>query len=187
MNFFKRSWQFLKEDSWQSWIVSLVLMYLVIKYVLFPVFSLVFGTPLPLVVVESCSMYHETDYDSWWGQNSLWYGSVRNISGEQFDSFPFKNGLNKGDIVFLYGKSDYKLGDIIVFRSNYTYPLIHRVVSLVPLATKGDHNPGHLSEELNIDRSMVLGHAVLRIPALGWFKLIFFEGFKPRESRGFCR
>lgn len=186
-SYVKRFWLFLKEDSWQSWLVSLVLMYAFIRFVFFPLLALAFGSPLPLVVVESCSMYHEQRYEGWWSQNALWYETEHDVGKEDFDQFPFRTGLNKGDIVFVSGRGGYDLGDIIIFRSSYTYPLIHRVVSLDPLATKGDHNPMHLPDEQDIPSEAVLGKAVARIPALGWIKLIFFEGFKSSESRGLCR
>ena len=132
-------------------------------------------------------MYHEQAFDGWWSQNSLWYESERDITREDFEKFSFRNGLNKGDIVLVSGRGNYKTGDIIIFRSSYTYPLIHRLVGTEPLTTKGDHNPGYLPEEKDISREFVLGKAIGRIPGLGWFKLIFFEGFKPQEARGFCR
>lgn len=183
----RRFWRFLKADTWQSWLVSLLLMYLVIRFVLFPTLSFAFLTPLPLVVVESCSMYHEQPFEGWWSQNELWYGTEHNVSRADFEGFPFKRGLNKGDIVLVSGRGGYELGDIIIFRSSYTYPLIHRIVRLDPLATKGDHNSAHLPDELDIPSEAVLGKAVARVPGLGWLKLIFFEGFKSPENRGFCR
>lgn len=182
----KRFWNFLKKDTWQSWLVSLVLVFVFIKFIFFPVLSFAFDTRLPLVVVESCSMYHEAGFDYWWDQNSAWYESNK-ITKEQFEKYPFKNGINKGDIVIVTGRGDYDVGDVIIFDSSYAYPLIHRLVDGSPLGTKGDHNGAQLPEEREIQRSTVLGHAVLRIPALGWIKLIFFEGFKEKEQRGFCR
>lgn len=179
-------WEFLKQDTWRSWLVSLVLVFIFIKLIFFPTLSFITGTPLPLVVVESCSMYHETRFDSWWSQNAPWY-EVNSIDEAMFSGFSFKNGLSKGDIVFVWGRSPVEIGDVIIFNSNYKYPLIHRVVSLAPLATKGDHNPGQLPAEQEIRYDAVLGKAVARVPALGWVKLIFFEGFKDEESRGFCQ
>lgn len=176
----------MKKDTWQSWMVSLVLTFLVIKFVFFPLMSFAFNSELPLVVVESCSMYHEVGFDKWWEQNGPWYDDT-DINKGNFEVFPFKNGLNKGDIVLVSGRGQYKVGDVIIFSSVYTYPLIHRVVSDNPLATKGDHNGGQLAEELNINKDAVIGHAVARVPGLGWLKLIFFEGFKSSEQRGFCR
>lgn len=178
-------WEFLKKDTWQSWLVSLVLVFLFIKFIFFPILSLVTGTSLPLVVVESCSMYHESDFEGWWGKNGPWYTN-QDISQEDFASFGFRNGLNKGDIVFVWGHSEIQKGDVIIFHSTYQYPLIHRVIGFDPLQTKGDHNPGQLPAEQNISESAVIGKAVARVPGLGWLKLIFFEGFKTQEQRGFC-
>ncbi len=181
----KRFWAFLKEDTWQSWLVSLVLVFLFIKFIFFPLLSGVTGTPLPLVVVESCSMYHEVGFDDWWNQNAPWY-EQKGISEESFRAFSLRNGLNKGDIVFVWGRAPIDVGDVIIFNSVYQYPLIHRVVSLDPLETKGDHNAGQLDAERDIAPDQVLGRAVGKVPALGWVKLIFFEGFKDSEQRGFC-
>ena len=130
-------------------------------------------------------MYHETGFDPWWDSNGPWYES-QNITKESFENFPFFNGLNKGDVIFVFGKKVPKEGDVIIFQSSFTYPIIHRVVSTDPLSTKGDHNAGQLVEERSISEDAVVGQAVGRIPGLGWLKLIFFEGMKSPEQRGFC-
>jgi signal peptidase I len=183
---FRKFWQFLKEDSWQSWFVSLIITFVAIKFILFPLLSFALGTSLPLVVVESCSMYHSTsNFNQWWDQNAVWYSS-KNISRTTFDSFPFQGGLNKGDIILVSGRVTPRTGNVIIFKANYVHPIIHRVVGNAPLQTKGDNNLGQLAEEQSIGQDQVVGTAVARLPGLGWLKLIFFEGFKPKEERGFC-
>ncbi len=186
VNFLKKFWNFLREDSWQSWIVSLILAFVIIKLIFFPLLSFLLATPLPLVVVESCSMYHGSDFDSWWEQNGLWYENKK-IDKEDFESFHFTNGLNKGDIVLVSGRGDYSVGDVIIFQSSFKYPLIHRIVSDFPLSTKGDKNFDQLSQEMDISDEDVIGKAVLRIPGVGWLKLIFFEALKGNGEKGFCR
>jgi signal peptidase I len=193
----KRFWEFLKKDTWQSWIVSIILVVVVIKFIFFPLMSLITGTSLPLVVVESCSMYHESDLESWWSQNAGWYES-HNITKSEFLSFRFKNGLNKGDIIFVWGHSNYKKGDIIIFNPNAgslsPYPIIHRIVLTSPIQTKGDHNSNQLTannnplkvDETNIDESQIIGKSVVKIPFLGWIKLILYEPFRDPSQRGFC-
>ncbi len=182
----RKFWEFLKKDTWQSWLVSLVLTFVIIKYIFFPLLSFALGTSLPLVVVESCSMYHSTsDFDQWWEQNGLWYNS-KDISKENFSDFSFLRGLNKGDIVLVSGRNSRKLGNVVIFNANYTYPVIHRIISSNPLQTKGDNNAGQLAEEQDIADSEVIGTAIARVPGLGWAKLIFFEGLRTREQRGFC-
>src|SRR3989344_6864517 len=191
----RKFWNFLKEDSWQSWIVSLVLLIILIKFVLFPTLSFITSSPLPLVVVESCSMYHKSSFDDWWVNNFEWYEN-HNISNFQLKSFSFKNGLNKGDIIFVWGRSSYNLGNIIIFTPNSDssahHPIIHRLISTTPLETKGDHNSAQLTpnnnrqkiDETSIQKENIIGKAVFKIPILGWIKLIFFEPFRPADQRG---
>ena len=182
----KRFIAFLKQDTWQSWIVSLILIIIIIKFVFFPILSLITKTPLPLVVVESCSMYHETNFENWWQKNNEWY-NLKGIDKSEFQNFKFNNGLNKGDIVLLWGRSPYKVGDVIIFSGGTTHPIIHRVVSQNPITTKGDHNSDQLPLEKNINEKLIIGQGIARIPFIGWIKLIFFEGTRPKESRGLCR
>lgn len=192
-------WQFLKEDSWQSWLVSLFLVILLIKFIFFPLLSFVTGSPLPIVIVESCSMYHALPFDKWWELKESEYSQF-NIIKDEFSSFPFKNGLSKGDIIFVWSRANYKKGDTIIFRpnpeANHRNPIIHRLISENKIATKGDNNEFQLKlndnsnpsniDETNIPQEDVLGKAALKIPYLGWVKLIFFEFSRPKEQRGFC-
>ncbi len=195
----KRFWKFLKEDTWQSWIVSLVLLVIFIKLIFFPTLTYLTGSPLPLVVIESCSLYHESDFEEWWSKNAIYYES-KEISKEEFESFPYKNGLNKGDILLVLGKKQYNKGEIIIFNPNpdstAPYPIIHRLISDDPYATKGDHNVDQLKrannlhkiDETNIPDERIMGQASIRlVPYLGWAKLIFFEPLKSKEQRGFCK
>lgn len=194
---FKRFWNYLKQDTWHSWLVSIILLYLVVRLVFFPILHLATGSSMPLVIVESCSMYHGESLDSWWAGHADWYTS-RNISKEEFYSYSLDNGLNKGDIIFVVKSDSYKKGDILIFGNNpgatAVNPTIHRVVSTSPLATKGDNNLVQLSKENNayhidetsISSDRILGRAVFRIPYAGWLKLIWFEPFRPVSERGLC-
>ena len=195
-----RFWKFLQEDSWQSWIVSLVLLVILIRFVFFPLLGFVTGSSLPLVVIESCSMYHNSGFDEWWNDRSDWYEG-NGIGKADFREFPFKNGLNKGDIILVWGHADYGVGDIIIFEPNLDssapHPIIHRIVAEEPYQTKGDNNLAQLVggnpanpqniDETNIRDEQVIGKAVFRIPYLGWIKLIFFEPFRGAGERGLCR
>lgn len=185
MSEIKKFWQFLKKDTWQSWFVSLILAVVLIKFLFFPFLSLVTGSSLPLVVVESCSMYHESKFDSWWEKNSEWYEG-KNITREDFENYPIKGGLNKGDIVFIVGRGGYNEGDVIVFNANRKYPLIHRIVGSEPINTKGDHNPDQIDIEKSVSEDEIIGKAFFKVPYIGWVKLVFFEPFKPISGRGLC-
>src|SRR3989344_4854226 len=127
----KKFWQFLKKDTWQSWIISLILLIIIIRFLVFPGLSFITGGPLPLVIVESCSMYHNSDFESWWIREGAWYEN-KNITKEEFSKYPLKNGLNKGDILIVLGRTEINKGDIIIFEAGSKYPLIHRVVSQNP-------------------------------------------------------
>jgi hypothetical protein len=193
---------YLKKDTWDSWLVSILLIVLFIKLIFFPSLSLLTGSSLPLVFVESCSMYHESSFDSWWEQNEAWY-KTQDISKSDFDSFPSKNGLNKGDLIMVIEKKEYKQGDIIVFQPNpesrAPLPIIHRIVSLNPIATKGDHNTQQFSlamsesqnpfriDETNIPKDRVIGKAVKIAPWIGWIKLIWTEPFRSESQKGLCK
>ncbi|MEI6850220.1 MAG: hypothetical protein WCK29_04225, partial [archaeon] len=93
--------------------------------------------------------------------------------------------------IIVTGYSKVQLGSVIIFnaRSNsIQYPIIHRVVSLSQLQTKGDNNQNQISGvETNIQPNQIVGKSIIRIPYLGWIKLIFFEPFKPKDQRGFCK
>ncbi len=181
----KKFWNFLRRDTWPSFFVSLILIIIAIKFIFFPLLSLLAGTPLPLVVVESCSMYHPLSFEGWWQRNAGWY-EPRNITRAEFQSFPLKNGLNKGDIVIVWGHEASNRGDIVIFTAGTRYPVIHRVISEIPMSTKGDNNPDQLPLERAIPADTLIGKAVGRIPFLGWIKLIFFEPLKAPEARGLC-
>src|SRR3989338_10718195 len=154
MNYLKIFWKFLQKDTWQSWAVSLILLIIIIKFILFPTLAFITATPLPLVVVESCSMYHDSNFNSWWFANSAWY-EAKGIEKEDFEEFPFQDGLNKGDIIFVWGRGEAELGDIIIFEprsSTAKYPIIHRIVTENPRGTKGDNgrtNPRQLTGDTN--------------------------------------
>lgn len=182
----KRFWHFLNEDTWQSWIISCILIIIGIKFIIFPFLSLITGSALPIVVVESCSMHHTGDFENWWSANKAWYED-RGITKEQFGAFTFKNGFTKGDIIFVTSAQEATVGEVIIFTAPTQYPVIHRIITTDPLATKGDNNPSQLSFEKDITPEKKIGKAFFKLPVLGWIKLIFFEPLRPANERGFCK
>lgn len=186
-DFLKKTWHFIwHEDSAASWIVNVILAFLLIYFIVYPVLGFVFQTSHPVVAVVSESMEHDDKFDVWWSEQEQWYTS-KNITKEEFQDFPFKNGFNKGDIMVLYGKKLDRIetGDILVFRSSRPNPIIHRVVNKWQqngqyfFQTKGDHNKdsieGGFVNERQIGQERIVGTAVFRIPYLGWIKIIFVE------------
>ncbi len=197
--FWKKFWFIVwKDDSLKGWIISIIFLFILIKLVIFPTLNLVTGTSLPLVIVESCSMYHEgnilSDFDEWWENNDMKYLS-RNIQKEEFRNFTMKSGFNKGDILFVVGTKPEKIevGDIIIFEAQYKHPIIHRVVNIqekdgqLVFSTLGDNNEGQLQKEKEIYPNSIIGKAIAKpAPYLGWVKLIFFEHQRPESQKGFC-
>lgn len=199
-NIVKRFWRFLNQDTWLSWIVSLALLIVLIKFVFFPLLTFATGSELPLVIVESCSMYHDSDFENWWQRNAAWYEN-KGIEKSDFENFPLKNGFSKGDIMFVWGRGQVKTGDVIIFKPNAESlapnPIIHRVVTESPVGTKGDNGKtnsdqlrkntnAQMLDETDISKEQVVGKAVFKIPLIGWVKLIFYEPFRSPDQIGFC-
>lgn len=185
-NFFKRSWNFLwNDESVWGWLVSLIVIFIFIKFIFFPLLSFSLGTTLPLVVVESSSMSHHAlifgEFEFWWSLNHEWY-NLRNISHSEAKLWDLKSGLEKGDIAVVVGyrgDSIPKIGDIIVFNAGQTHPIIHRVVNIESVNgekrffVKGDNNPDQLNIDKDIPIDAIIGRAIIKVPKLGFIKLIF--------------
>jgi hypothetical protein len=104
------------------------------------VLRLLFGsqTIVPLVVVTSGSMLHlDDDWHTWLSVN---------LGNETLvDSFPFKSGFARGDMIFTVSPTRYhlfpdtRLGDVVIYerdlapqhRYRTNEPIIHRVVGVV--------------------------------------------------------
>tara|TARA_Y100000310_G_scaffold333120_1_gene410013 strand:- start:587 stop:1228 length:642 start_codon:yes stop_codon:yes gene_type:complete len=199
----KKVWTFFwKDDSIWSWIANIVVAFLVIKFILYPLLGLLLGTSFPIVAVVSESMEHGihngklcdqylTDFpesfDSYWQVCGSWYED-NGVTKEQFYQFPFKNGFNKGDVIVLWRPTNLKVGDILVFQANKPQPIIHRIVKVfeednqVYYQTKGDHNSDSDSNsilETKISQERLLGKGIVRIPYLGWLKILFVDAVRP--------
>lgn len=191
----KKTWHFLwKEDSLLSWIVSLALAFIIVKFIFFPVLSLIFATPMPLVVVESSSMHHpggfigntlglNSNFKLWWTASGNWY-TGRGITEQQAENWPLNTGLEIGDIVLVSGRGKLEVGDIIIFNANQQHPIIHRIIAIkqvngtIYYSTKGDNNSDQLIAEKEIPENALVGKAILKIPKLGWLKLGFVKLFQ---------
>lgn len=186
----KKIWHFIWEDNsiW-SWLVNIVLAFVLIKYIVYPGLGFLLSTTHPVVAVVSESMEHNADFSEWWEKSGKWY-SANGISKENFYGFPMKSGFNKGDIIVLKGKppESIEIGDIIVFWSAKRDPIIHRVVkkwqeeNIYYFQTKGDNyktNPvsikSSILDETRINQEQIVGNAVLRVPFLGYIKIWFVE------------
>jgi signal peptidase I len=198
--FWKRFWEIVwKDDSFKGWIISLVFLFVIIKFIFFPLLSLATGTSLPLAIVESCSMYHSGNvfgnFDNWWDRHDSKYEQI-SIDKTEFSDFSLRKGFSKGDILFIIRAKPEKLeiGDIIIFNAGEKNPVIHRIISIKQengkyiFSTMGDNNNGQLSVEKEITEDKLVGKAVVKlVPFLGWGKLIFYEHSRIESQRGFCK
>ncbi len=163
------------DDSVLSWILNIILAFIIIKFIFYPLLGLIFATQLPVVAVISCSMEHSytncgesraltnlcgvpgqgsVDFDTFWNNCGKFYEN-KGITKTQFSEYPMNSGFNKGDIIFLKGTDVEKVdvGDIIVFNAEKrAYPIIHRVIVIDVVAnkyiiqTKGDHNRAQIND-----------------------------------------
>lgn len=161
----KRAWHFLwYEESWQAWLVNVVVAFVLIKFVIYPLAGALLGTSLPVVAVVSGSMQHDAqqgimcgehveEQTSWWEACGEFY-EQRGITQNTFAQYPFSDGFRKGDIMVVRGADPAQVepGDVLVYQANKQYPIIHRVIDVreengaVKYTTKGDHNPAPISE-----------------------------------------
>lgn len=210
-HYFKAFWKFIwEEDSLLSWLVNVVLAFVLIKFIVYPALGFILGTGYPIVAVVSGSMEHKIvedsnnrysicdsnyftqpdtlNYDEYWAVCGSWYEKI-NISKEKFASFRFRNGFNTGDIMILIGEKpkDIEVGEVIVFwGTGRPDPIIHRVVAVNSIngkyyyQTKGDHNQDSFAGigETSISEDRVLGKALIRVPYLGWVKILFVRGIQ---------
>lgn len=187
-----KAWHFVwHDDSLASWLVNVILAFIIIKFIVYPILGWALGTNFPIVAVVSSSMEHPGTFDDWWQsqckysngalgtQESLYqrYG----IDKTDFDGYKFTNGFNRGDLMVLMAAKDADVGDTLVYSApGFSDPIIHRIVGKrmstnngLIYETKGDHNCGQGPYEQSITADRVLGKAVLRVPWLGWIKIGF--------------
>ncbi len=203
--YWKKAWHFFwHSDSLSSWLANIVIAFLMIRFILYPLLGIVLGTSFPIVAVVSESMEHglhngklcgndyenlKYSFDNYWGVCGNWY-EEQGISGSQFSTFPFPNGFDKGDVIILWraNRENLNVGDILIFQGSKPQPLIHRVVKIWEedgqrfYQTKGDHNGGILTgnggeEQITEDR--IYGQGLLRVPYLGWVKILFVDLVRP--------
>lgn len=145
-------------DGWFGNIIYIVLGF-IIAYSINIGLGIALDTQTPVVDVVSCSMY------------------------------PF---YDRGDMLLVAGDKTLEIGDVIVYdASAFSYPIIHRVISVNAdgtYQTRGDNNNGQFDFEKSVQGSQIKGKALLRIPYLGWVKLVAMKAFgaisQPLE---FCR
>ena len=170
----QRDQQAHKKPSFLGWLIQVLFLFLIIKFLLYPGVGLLLGTPQPIVAVISGSMEHTGDLEVWWTGQQTFYQEY-NITQQDFEDFPQENGLNQGDLIVLKKPKDLKIGDIIVFENiEKEGQIIHRIIAIQDgtYTTKGDNNRGLLTQEQNIVSERIIGKSVFRVPYLGNIRVI---------------
>jgi len=185
----RKIWDFLwNSDSIWSWLADLIILWIIIKCVLFPLAALISASALPSVIIETGSMQHQSvcgnagavrlGFDDWWGNHENTYSGY-NISKSEFLGFKFSKGMNIGDIILLSGrnKDNLKPGDVIIYNAGEAKPIIHRIVQVynqsgtIYYETYGDNNCGQFQFEKAVKQEQIIGKASARIPLLGLVKI----------------
>ncbi len=216
----QKAWKFFwHDDSFASWVANIVVAFIVIRYLLYPVLGIILGTSFPIVAVVSESMEHSISpvciysesglcmeysntefqlcgqrftqfhdsFENYWRICGSWYENNA-ITKEQFATFPFQGGFDKGDVIILWRAHKIDVGDILVFQAHRAQPIIHRVVKIWEengetfYQTKGDHNSNSIStglQEHRIHEDRVFGKGIIRIPYFGWVKILFVDLVRP--------
>ena len=83
----KKLWRFIWEDNsiW-SWLVNLVLAFVLVKFIIYPGLGLLLGTGYPVVAVVSGSMEHDGGFDNWWNSQENIYNEL-GITKKEFKDF----------------------------------------------------------------------------------------------------
>ena len=89
--YLKKIWYFIwEDDSLLSWIVNIVLAFLLIKFLIYPGLGFALSTDYPIVAVISGSMEHDGSFNDWWSLHQKFYDDI-GISQNNFKQFSFKN------------------------------------------------------------------------------------------------
>ncbi|MCW1300858.1 MAG: signal peptidase I [Candidatus Nanoarchaeia archaeon] len=157
------------EESWKGYLAFLlfllILFYFLFNFLLPHAFQIV-----DIVAIVSESMEHKNVDDTFYK-----FFLQRNFTLEEIRKFDFSDGINRGDVVLVkkIRPEELKVGDVIVFNSP-NGKIIHRVISIEngSVTTKGDANPSPLGFEQHISAQQIIGKAYLRIPYLGYPRIL---------------
>ena len=133
ISFWRWTWD---DKSFLSYISAIILSIIIIQFLIFPVLGLIFKNDFPIVTIVSGSMEHKIvngkicsnsnlpkdkslNFDSWWNYCGDYYKNF-NLTKNDFENFPNKNGLDIGDVLIIYKKKieNINIGDSLVFIPN---------------------------------------------------------------------
>ncbi|MBU5575043.1 MAG: signal peptidase I [Candidatus Aenigmatarchaeota archaeon] len=83
----------------------------------------------------------------------------------------------RGDLMIVYNDGNFKIGDIVVYESNFfPHPIIHRIIAIEDgkYITKGDNNL--IKDPYPITKEQIKGKVIFKFPLLGYVKIFAEEG-----------
>jgi hypothetical protein len=176
-NFFKKIYNFLwVDESVLSYVVFIIIAFLLLRFIAFPAFLMVSGYA-DVAAVVSGSMSHSGPQSNYTFNEWL---NFHNYSAEQVAGWPFVTGLEVGDVIAVRAipAENIHVGDIVLFYSSKGQ-IIHRVIAVKQLngqyfyTTKGDANAASSPTEKDIPYTEIKGKLADRIPYLGYPKVAF--------------
>lgn len=174
-NLLKKIHNFLwvSESPW-SYLAFVIIAFVVLRFIVFPVGLYVTGYS-DVAAVVSGSMRHDAEQFDY---NFYAWLEFNGYSEEEYSQWPYQNGLNIGDVIFVekMPAEDIGVGDVILFNSQRGQ-IIHRVISIKEIdgdyfyTTKGDANAASLPLEKDIPYDLIKGELVNKISYLGYPKV----------------
>lgn len=168
----------MKNKKWLREMLEIVAAFIA-AWVFYQLLALAAHTSTPIVSVASRSMFHDKQFDDWWNQKHAYYESI-GIDKGKFSKFAAKNGLDKGDILFIIRSEKLAVGDIIVYHPQPgCFPIdetiVHRIIKIdgSSYTTKGDNNP--TQDKCIVQTAQIEGKAVVAVPLLGYPRLALEE------------
>ncbi len=174
-DFLKKIWHFLwKEESLESYIAFIVVVFLFLRFAFFPTFLFVTGYSDVAAVVSSSMERNELTehtFYRWLEQNDF--------DMEEVEEWPFLEGLDIGDVIFVrkVEPEDIQVGDVVLFYDGRKQ-IVHRVIFIEEdgdqyyYTTKGDANLRISEYETNISYELIRGKLVGKVPYLGYPRAI---------------
>ena len=111
------------------------------------------------------------NFNKYWEMCGSFYESI-GITGDEFRQFTNPNGLSRGDLLFVMGPDNPRVGDILIYRkSGSDFTIVHRLIETNNdfYITKGDNNN---VADPPVAKNYVVGKVVFAVPILGYPRLL---------------
>jgi hypothetical protein len=136
------------------------------------IFTFIFSDDYQIYKMGSLAMEHQDQFDIWWHKYGEFYTTF-GIDKEQFKTFPFSDGIKKGDLLIIQPipYEEILIGDVLMVNVGKEAPIAHRVVKKFSengagfITTKGDINPLVIEWERRISAAQIVGKVIRVIPS----------------------